>query len=262
MAGWVRPMTCARRSSVAAGIVGRQQLAALGEGRSLLKMQVRHHQQAALRPEQGTRQIGHEADTVQHQIHDNLQVFMFGSRRTIGNPAASSQPQRGDKDQSGSIPCGRPDRLQLRHGLVDQLVGGFVQQVVQGGAGDLLAADLQQHGHRQRRDAGEGAVVDPALDAGQHVRQPAHVGQPAGGVGAGGAEQHVVGFVLPQHVVDQVGTERHLPAGLLLSGMAALDQARRSPPRCGRSGAACWTRPSRLPGRRPACPDRTGCRCR
>ena len=40
------------------------------------------------------------------------------------------------------------------------------------------------------------------------------------------AQQHVVGVVLAQHVVDQVGAEGDLAAGLLLARMPPLDQAR------------------------------------
>ena len=49
--------------------------------------------------------------------------------------------------------------------------------------------------------------------------------RPAAASGARSAQQDVVGIVLAQHVVDQVGAEGHLAAGLLLAGMAPLDQA-------------------------------------
>ena len=47
----------------------------------------------------------------------------------------------------------------------------------------------------------------------------------SGGLLARSAQEDVVGIVLAQHVVDQVGAEGNLAAGLLLAGMAPLDQA-------------------------------------
>ena len=46
----------------------------------------------------------------------------------------------------------------------------------------------------------------------------AHVGELPGGVLAGGAQQDVVGLVLAQRVVDQVGAEGDLAARFLLAG--------------------------------------------
>ena len=60
----------------------------------------------------------------------------------------------------------------------------------------------------------------------QQVGQAADVGQARRRLGPCRAQQHVVGVVLAQHVVDQVGAEGDLAAGLLLARMAALDQAR------------------------------------
>ena len=50
------------------------------------------------------------------------------------------------------------------------------------------------------------------------------IGQPARRVLAGRAQQHMVGSWRAQHVVDQVRVEGDLAAGLLLAGIAALDQ--------------------------------------
>ena len=69
-------------------------------------------------------------------------------------------------------------------------------------------------------------VADAALDRDQQVGEAADVGQARRGLGARRAQQHVVRVVLAQHVVDQVGAEGDLPAGLLL----ARDGAARSGP--------------------------------
>src|SRR3546814_2090455 len=42
----------------------------------------------------------------------------------------------------------------------------------------------------------------------------------------GRLDQQVIGLVLLQHIVDEVGRERHLPPGLALARMLALDEAR------------------------------------
>ena len=68
-------------------------------------------------------------------------------------------------------------------------------------------------------------MADPALDAGEHLGQAADVRQAAGGIRPRGAQQQVAGLVLAQRVVDQIGVERDLAAGLLLAGDLALDQA-------------------------------------
>ena len=60
--------------------------------------------------------------------------------------------------------------------------------------------------------------VDAALGAPQQVAEPAQVGEAAGRVLAGGAQQDVVGLVLAQRVVDQVGAEGRPGGGLLLAG--------------------------------------------
>ena len=49
--------------------------------------------------------------------------------------------------------------------------------------------------------------------------------RPVRGVGAGGAQQHMVGLVLAQHVIDKVGRDGDLAARLLLSREPPLDQA-------------------------------------
>ena len=63
-----------------------------------------------------------------------------------------------------------------------------------------------------------------ALDAREHFAEPLDVEQAGGGVGARGAQQDVVGLMLAQHVIDQVGRDRELAARFLLAGEAPLDQ--------------------------------------
>src|SRR5215207_235576 len=115
-----------------------------------------------------------------------------------------------------------PTALEPRR-LVDQLLGGDVQQLVLGGAVEhALLADLEQHRHGERRDAVEPSVVDAALGAAQELAEPPDVGELPGGVLAGGAQEDVVGLVLAQRVVDQVGAEGDLAARLLLARESAL----------------------------------------
>ena len=66
-------------------------------------------------------------------------------------------------------------------------------------------------------------VIRPAY-ARQHITEPAQIEQPRRGVGARGAQQHVIGLMLAQHVVDEVGGEQHLPPRLLRADEAARDQ--------------------------------------
>ena len=58
----------------------------------------------------------------------------------------------------------------------------------------------------------------------EQAGEPADVGHPRARVGPGGLQQQMVGLVAAQHVVDQVGREGDLPAGLALARMVALDQ--------------------------------------
>src|SRR5260370_187963 len=69
------------------------------------------------------------------------------------------------------------------------------------------------------------AILDAAPGAAQQVAQALEVGELPGRVLAGGAQQDVVGLVLAQRVVDQVGAEGDLAARFLLAGKAPLDQA-------------------------------------
>ena len=53
---------------------------------------------------------------------------------------------------------------------------------------------------------------DSSLDAREHITQSLEIEQAGGGIGARGAQQHMVGLMLAQHVVDEVGREQHLAA--------------------------------------------------
>ena len=68
-------------------------------------------------------------------------------------------------------------------------------------------------------------MPDSSADSLQEMAEAADIDEAGCRIGEGRLEQDVVGLVLAQHVVDQVGGDRHLPPGLLLAGMAALDQA-------------------------------------
>ena len=59
----------------------------------------------------------------------------------------------------------------------------------------------------------------------EQIAQPPDISQPRARIGPGRFEQDMVGFVFPQHVIDQVGREGDLLAGLALARMLPLDQA-------------------------------------
>ena len=44
-----------------------------------------------------------------------------------------------------------------------------------------------------------------AMDAREHITEPLEVEQPGGSIGARAAQEHMIGLMLAQHVVDQVG---------------------------------------------------------
>ena len=119
-----------------------------------------------------------------------------------------------------------PDGVTFRHRLFDEFIGGFRQQLVGRFAINRLAADFQHHGNGERRNVVEFPMGDSALNAGEHIAQSLEIEQPGGGVGARRAQQDVVGLMLAQHVVDEVGREQHLAARFLLAGEAARDQPR------------------------------------
>ena len=67
---------------------------------------------------------------------------------------------------------------------------------------------------------------DSPVNARQHITEPLEVEQPGGSIGARRAQQHMIGLVLAQHVVDQIGREQDLAPCLFLAGEAARDQSR------------------------------------
>jgi hypothetical protein len=69
-------------------------------------------------------------------------------------------------------------------------------------------------------------MPDSALDSSQEIAEPVDIDQACRGVGESRFQQNVPRLVLPKHVIDEVGGRRHLPSGLLLPGVAALDQPR------------------------------------
>ena len=67
-------------------------------------------------------------------------------------------------------------------------------------------------------------MPDSPLDALQKLAKPRDVEQTCGGICPCCFEQNVVRIVAPQHVVDEIGRHRDLPAGFYLAGMTPLDQ--------------------------------------
>src|SRR5579864_5910221 len=63
------------------------------------------------------------------------------------------------------------------------------------------------------------------LDPRQHGAEPFDVEEARGRLLARGAQEDVVGLMAAQHVVDEVGRDRHLPLILLLGRRPALDQS-------------------------------------
>jgi len=68
-------------------------------------------------------------------------------------------------------------------------------------------------------------MPDSSANALQELVEAADIDESRCCIGKCGAQKNVVWFVLAERVVDQIGRHRHLPSGLLLSRMTALDQA-------------------------------------
>src|SRR5262245_10071512 len=134
--------------------------------------------------------------------------------------ARSLEPPKHRQGQRQALP---PPTTSL-HRLPHQFRLGFPQHFLGRLTVDLLAPDLQHHRDGERRDVVEGFMDDSALDAREHLAEAADVEEAGGGVGARGAQEDVVGLVLAQHVVDEVGRDRYLAARFLLPREAALDQ--------------------------------------
>jgi hypothetical protein len=97
--------------------------------------------------------------------------------------------------------------LPLIHGLGNQRLGGAFKHRIRGFAIDELFTDFEHHRDGQRRDALQMTVGDSTLYSGQHIRQPPDIRHPARRISPGRAQQNMIGLMLTQHVIDQVGVD-------------------------------------------------------
>ena len=67
-------------------------------------------------------------------------------------------------------------------------------------------------------------MLDPVLKPHQHIGKPADIGQPAGRILPGRAQQHVTRLVAAQHVVNDIIVEGHLPPGPVRPHDVLIDQ--------------------------------------
>ena len=88
-------------------------------------------------------------------------------------------------------------------------------------AGYAFPRNFKDHRDGERRDAVKPLHAYFALHIQQHVAKPRCIDKPAHRILSRGTEQNMIALVFIQDIVDQVGTERHLPAVLLLAGVAA-----------------------------------------
>src|SRR6185437_1455102 len=70
----------------------------------------------------------------------------------------------------------------------------------------------------------ERLMDDSAADAREHFAEPADIEQASRGVASRRAQQHVVGLMAAQYVVNEIGRDGDLTARLLLARKTALDQ--------------------------------------
>src|SRR5262249_25001636 len=105
-----------------------------------------------------------------------------------------------------SPPCLSP------HRLPDQFRLGFRQNRIGCFAVNLFAANLKHYRNGERRNMVERLVNDASLDAREHLAEAAHVEEAGDGIGARGAKKEMVGLMLAQHVVDEVGRNRQFAA--------------------------------------------------
>lgn len=87
-----------------------------------------------------------------------------------------------------------------------------------------FAPDQHQHRDRQRTHPLQIDVKHCAARPVEQVGQSPDIGHPRPRIVPRRLEQQMARLVLAQHVVDQVGGKGHLPPGLALAGMLALDQ--------------------------------------
>src|SRR6478752_2900988 len=128
----------------------------------------------------------------------------------------------------GRLPARTSDikRSMVPHRLRYQIFHCLAQQRFARVPRHAFAANLEHGRHRKRRDPVKRNMPDSSADPLQKAAQASDVDQAGCGVGEGSLEENMVGLMLAEHVVDQIGGDGHLPAGLLLPRMAALDQPR------------------------------------
>src|ERR671924_1822188 len=68
-------------------------------------------------------------------------------------------------------------------------------------------------------------MPDSPLDSLQESAEAPDIDQPRRRIGKRGLEQNMVRLMLAEHVIDEIGRNGHLPACLLLTRMASLDQS-------------------------------------
>ena len=204
-------------------VVGRQQLAARGVGRALLQVQVGDHQGAARPPATArpggrsrtaspARRSAHRAAVAGRDVEGELRAgaahAIASSIRAVSEADSASSPTRRRASARGRSPAASAPR-------------------------------------RATAWSGRSCRIRPLIRASSSPSRARSI-RPARRVGPGAAQQQVVRLVAAQHVVDQVGGEGDLAAGLLLAGKPPLDQARRS----GRTGlkARLHHRALRQPG--------------
>ena len=67
-------------------------------------------------------------------------------------------------------------------------------------------------------------MIQPFRSIIEQVGQPPDIGHPRTSVRPGRLDQHMIGFVLAQNVIDKVGAEGDLSPGLALAGVLTLHQ--------------------------------------
>src|SRR6476619_543931 len=141
-------------------------------------------------------------------------------------PAATGQNEWPASLMGGRLPARTSDikRSMVPHRLRYQIFHCLAQQRFARIPRHAFAANLEHGGHRKRRDPVKRNMPDSSADPLQKAAQASDVDQAGCGVGEGSLEENMVGLMLAEHVVDQIGRNGHLPAGLLLPRMAALDQ--------------------------------------
>ena len=176
-------------------------------------------------------QRGEGGALLEMQVGDEQRVLRLPIERAGGERPRARGRRRSICERSDGAVSGMRSglaRSMSPHGLRDELLNRLTQQDLARLPGNALAADLEHDRHGERRDLRSSAIClilprDSLQES--RPRRPTSI-RPVAASAKAALQQDVVGLVLAQHVVDQVGGDRHLPPGLLLPGMAALDQAR------------------------------------